>query len=338
MEILIVFFVAVIGFNYVHEGAHLLFAKLTGIPVEKMLLGAGPALYSRSMGGTSYELGPFPAAAMLANKADFRSSPPLSRMITSMAGPVSNFVGGFVLLFFAYLFFAAPPSAVIGEVAEDSVAHQVGLRAGDQVVGVDGSSTSDWSDVGTKLLSRVGDTGHIDLKIERDNEELAIQFDIEDWQSDLVWFDYYEYLGISPDLSLVEQKSLLQSTSDAVVDTVRYIWSFAMTGFQVIAGEIRITNLVGGLQLAQMGAHFDELTMGDYIKLVALFSIAIGVINLLPGPVVDGLAISVGFVEWVTKKELPPQVDKAMLYVGSFLAFSPLILALGVYEGIRLIT
>ena len=335
MDVVIVLLVSAIFLNYVHELGHLITAKLVRMPIVKMYLGIGPAIYTRRMGETDLIFGPLFGASMQPRQQDFRDAPARDRLMVSSAGPFANFFVTFVLLAIAYVGFPAPPSATVGAVEPGGQFDTLGIGSGDQIVMVNHVGTETWSDVGIELISRAGDSGVIPIGVLTNGEVTEVELEVEDWQSDVVWINMYEALGVSPDLSVVERSSLLGGIADGAVDTVRIFWSSVMSGFRMLAGDLRALNFAGGMQLTQLGIDRTNISIGDYIKLIALFSLCFGIINSLPGPIVDGLAMIVSAVEWVYRKRLNPMLEKVATYVGVVLAFGPLGL-FTIYELIRI--
>ncbi|MCY4344301.1 MAG: M50 family metallopeptidase [Gammaproteobacteria bacterium] len=336
MEVILTFLVAVVLFNYVHEFGHLLAAKLTGMPIPTMQVGVGPALARKtSRGGTEFVFGLLPVAAMQSDERVFREFPAFRRLLVASAGPGSNFLATFLLLAVAYIGFNTPSAAVVAAVDGDGRAYQAGMRAGDRIVAVDGSSAETWPDVGLRMVDFVGDTDTLALEVQRDGERLQFGFDVSEWQSDVAQVDAFGYLGIRPDASSGARASLFGGVAAAAWDTVRMFWSTAMSGFKMVFGSMSVLNFGGGLQLTQLGLDGGELGVGDYLKLLALFSLGFGLINLLPGPIVDGLAMLTAAGEWLSGKRLPVAVENVLQPVGYVLAFGPIPLCI-IHEVIRI--
>lgn len=335
MEVLIIFLISSVVFNYVHEFGHLCAAKLTGMNVQRMFVGVGPRLLSRSArDGTEYVLGLIPVAAMIIPSEEFRAAPAHHRLIVSSAGPAANFLCTFLLLAIAYVGFHPPERASVGFVEPGGIGHEVGLRSGDQIVSVNGTQTMSWSDVGLQLLGRVGDSGELALEVRRADERHAVEIPVTGWQSDVVKVDIFGFLEIRQQEQEPTGRSLF-GVVDALVDTVRMFWSTAMSGFKMLFGSMSVVNFAGGLQLTQLGLDGFDLGIDDYIKLAALFSLGFGIINLLPGPVVDGLAMLTAATEWIGRRRLSTRVDKMARSVGIVLAFGPIPLCI-IHEVIRL--
>ncbi|MCY4164845.1 MAG: M50 family metallopeptidase [Gammaproteobacteria bacterium] len=335
MDVILTLIFSIILFNYAHEFGHFIVARLTAMPIPAMYVGVGPALARKTTkSGTQMVFGLIPVASMQADGRVFREFPAFRRLLVASAGPMANFLFTFVLLAVSYIGFNAPSTAVVSAVDVDGRAYEAGMRDGDRLVAVDGSATETWSDAGLRLLDRVGDTGTLELAVQRGEERLEYGFEISRWQSDVAQVDVFGDLGIGPDTSSDARASLFGGLFGAVRDTVRMFWSTTVSGFKMLFGSMSVLNFGGAMQLTQLGLDAGSLDAGDYLKLFALFSLCFGLINLLPGPIVDGLAMIVAAVEWVAGRPLPSVVDKLMQIVGYVLAFGPIPLCI-IHELIR---
>lgn len=225
----------------------------------------------------------------------------------------------------------------IDVVGQDTKAYTAGLRSGDQIIGVDGVETTSWQDIGFGLLRRIGDTGTLELNVMRDGQHQDYNIPIQDWQSDTRSRDVFEDIGIAHAASagmFSSTASVFGRVIDAVVETFTIGLTMAIAGFKMIFGDMSIVNFFGPLQLLQLGEDGNQLGYTEYAKLFACFFIALGIINLLPGPVVDGNGVILSFGELVTGIRPTPRVQLITLIVGSILGWGPLVLCI-TYEIMR---
>ena len=339
MEVLILFLISMVLFNYVHELGHHFAARLANIRVSEAWFGVGPVLRrSRGRDGTEYLYGLIPVASVRFDSDSWRSATPLRRLFTSSAGPLANFAFTFLLFAIAYIAYPAAPTATIDVVDENGVAASVGLRDGDWIRRVDGAETNTWKDVGLAFLARVGETGSIELQVSRHGEVLDYAVPIEGWQSEEVWINPLEYLGIGHQApGEPPHYSPLAAVGAAFVDTIEMGLSTAANGIKMLFGTISVLNFGGGLQVAQLGVDSENLNVGDWLRLAGLFSLAFGIINLLPGPIVDGLAMLTAAAEWIAQRPIPDAAGRVVFIVGAIIAFGPIPLCI-VHDLIRFTT
>ncbi len=336
MDVIIALIISVPIFIFAHEFGHFLAARLTGMKVVRMWLGRGPAWATATVKdrhGTEFRFGIFPSFFAEVEAGEYRRNSPLRRLVFASGGPAFNALCTFVLLAIAYVVFHTPSAALIGNVDVEGRAFEAGVRSGDLIVAVDGRTTDSWADVGVALADRVGDTGTVALDVMRDGQQ-QYEVAVTDWQSDSLRIDMFEYLGVAPAETGASAGRIFAGIGGAFVDTFRYFWSTAMAGFKMVFGDMRIANFGGGLQLTLLGLDDAALGVDDYLKLAALFSMGFCVINLLPGPIVDGLAMILAGSEWIRRRPLPPWMSKAALPVGIVFAFGPLAACI-IYEIMR---
>jgi len=154
----IVAFVAVLGILIlIHEWGHFIVARLSGVGVERFSIGFGPVLWRVKGKETEYCISLIPMGGYVKMVGDdenpleggrtgstdparsFNLKPIWVRFLIVFAGPGMNFVLAVVLASLAFMIWGRPVvPAVVGRVAEGSVAAQAGLKPGDKIVAVDG--------------------------------------------------------------------------------------------------------------------------------------------------------------------------------------------------------
>ena len=322
-----------------HEFGHFAAARLSGLHVERFELGAGPRLFVREgASGTRYAICALPVGAFcLVGRTSYAEAPPSIQLFFSLAGSGANFLLAGVLLFIAALL--DDPRSTVVDVAEGP-AWEAGLRSGDRIVSVDGKATERWQEIGVALVGRVGDTGTIDFLALRDDRPVALAVPIADWQSGVRQIDAFATLGIGQGDGGTTGPSFPSRIADGIVDGFVAGFATAASGIKMILGELSILNFGGALWLGMLGEdNANLLTAEDrqalswatWVRLVALLSIGMGVINLLPGPVVDGAAVISATLAIALRRPISERLEKGIVYVGSVFAFGPLVLCIA-YE------
>lgn len=163
---------------FVHEFGHFLAARLCGLVVDAFSIGFGPALWQRRHRGVTYKIGciPFggyvalpqldPSGTAMVQGSDSKNDPgtatdgeparvlppiaPWKRIVVSAAGAVGNIILAVILAWAVWIIgkpaTPAEKSATVGYVAADSLAHQAGLRIGDEILSVNGEPVASWID------------------------------------------------------------------------------------------------------------------------------------------------------------------------------------------------
>ncbi|MCY3852053.1 MAG: M50 family metallopeptidase [Gammaproteobacteria bacterium] len=333
----------------IHELGHCIAAKLAGVEVEFYDFGVGPTLLRLTdrqgtvfnvkalpLGGFAQLLDGWGSPITEDNAArSFREAPPASKLAITLAGSSANFLTAFVIILVLQLGGMQGTVPVIEVPGAETAgkAYAAGLRDGDRIVGVDGAEVTTWQDIGIQLFDRIGDTGEVALSVSRDGERHEFAVAIGDWQSDRRFMNVFEDIGISHGSSepLALEESVIGRVGGAIEETFVLGITTAAAGFKMIFREMSILNFMGPLELLLIGEDSTSLDWVDYARLFALFSIAMGIINLLPGPVVDGVGVMLATGELVTRKRPTPRVERNVRYAGVVLGFGPLVLCIG-YE------
>ena len=140
------------------------------------------------------------------------------------------------------------------------------------------------------------------------------------------------------------EESAWARLAGGVADTFAVGFATVASGIRMLAGEISVLNFGGGLWLAMQGEdNANLLTEEDrgalpwtaWLKLLAMLSIGLGMINLLPGPLVDGSRVISAVLALVARRpSLPERLDRALVVGGAVLGFGPLVLCI-CYEVLR---
>ena len=180
---------------------------------------------------------------------------------------------------------------VIGKVLEGSVAEHAGLRAGDRVVAIDGRSIRLWDDLVASVRAHPG--AALRLRVEREGSALEIALTPETVQQD---GERFGRIGAS---ARIDPRAL-----QSLITTVRYdpgraltlafartwdtsLFSLKMLG-KMLVGEVSWRNLSGPVTIADYAGQSAQLGLAAYVSFIALISISLGVLNLLPIPLLDG--------------------------------------------------
>jgi len=180
---------------------------------------------------------------------------------------------------------------IIGTVVKGSVAEAAGLRPRDRVVSIDGRPIRVWEDLVTAVQARPGK--NVRLLVSRGAEELEIQLQprAERQNGQLIG-----RIGTSPQMDPESMKSLVTIVRYAPAAALGMacertwemsVFSLKMLG-KMVVGQVSWKNLSGPVTIADYAGQSAQLGIGAYIAFLALISISLGVLNLLPIPLLDG--------------------------------------------------
>ncbi len=180
---------------------------------------------------------------------------------------------------------------IIGKVVPGSVAELGGLRPGDRVVSIDGGEIRVWEDVVKAVRRRPGEI--VRLGIVRGGNQIEVPLRPETVQQNGGRFGR---IGTAPQMDSESMKSLVTTVRYAPVAALgmalERTWemsafSLKMLG-KMVVGQVSWKNLSGPVTIADYAGQSAQLGIGAYVAFLALISISLGVLNLLPIPLLDG--------------------------------------------------
>ncbi len=343
-------FILVIGvLVFVHEFGHYGMARLFGMKVETFAVGFGREIIGwTDSRGTRWKLGWLPlggyakfagdanAASQPSNdpEADlqwapedranlFHNRPLWQRSLVVLAGPAINFLFAiliFTVFFLTYGHQVTPP--VAGEVVSGSPAAAAGLKAGDTILSIDGQRVSRFEDVGRIVAINTGTP--IEAVVSRGGRQLVL--DIEPrlvTEVDRFGNEYQRgQIGIASGERVIVHHGPVNAVRWAVIETwgaVRMMWD---TTVQVVTGRRAIEDLGGPVKIAQFSGQSASLGLPALIAFIALISINLGFINLLPIPMLDGGHLFLYALEGIRRRPLNPRLQEWAFMSGFALLMS----------------
>jgi regulator of sigma E protease len=319
----------VIGFGFlifIHELGHFSMAKFFNVKVLTFAFGFGKELFGFTKGETRYSLRAIPFGGFVAmegenpdeatgKEREYFSISWWKRILICFFGPFLNYVLAvfiFVAMFNIWGAMDYTNKPVIGEMLENYPAAQAGLIRGDKVNSIDGNKVSVWNDISKNL----GDKA---------NKQVVFNITRADENGEVNTFDVTltpaqnpstggGMIGVNPQV-LKTKVSFATSVVYAVravvnqtVFTLVYLYDKLLTWEKPdIAGPIGVFQVMG--KAAANG-------MEHYLQLLAVISVALGLFNLLPIPMVDGGMIVLFAVEGITRKKVKTKVIQIYNTIG----------------------
>ena len=302
---------------FVHEMGHYLVGRWCGIGVKAFSIGFGPELlgfndrhgtrwmisaiplggYVKFVGDMSAtsapDAGEIEALTDAEKKVAFHTQPVWKRAATVFAGPAFNFlltIAVFAVMFSIYGKFVSEP--VVAEVRPDSPAAAAGFLPGDRFVSVDGTPVESFADVQRMVTGRTGDP--IVFVLSRDGSEITLTATPEIMEQTDALGNVVK-VGVIGVVNTPEsgQPRLVEFTpAGALVEAVRETGHIvARTGQflqRFVVGREDKCQLGGPVKIADMAGKAARLGFEWLVQLVALLSVGIGILNLLPIPPLDG--------------------------------------------------
>jgi regulator of sigma E protease len=335
---------AVVGLGVLivfHEFGHFLLAKLSGVGVLTFSVGFGPKLWVKKKGETEYALSAFPLGGYVKMVGEdpeeevkavdlersFAHKSLLKRTAIVAAGPGFNLLLAVFLLMIVFLFYGVPVlSNLIGAVEPESPAAQAGLQKGDRIVAVDGQAVTAWDDLSSKIKQSAG--RYLDLRVQRSGEELAMTVQPRKREVKNIFGELKEdwMIGIGSQVS-IEKGDPGLAISKAFVQTYEYSKLTLIGLYKMITREVSPRNLGGPILIAQMAGQQAQEGIGSFLAFLAVLSINLGVLNLLPVPVLDGGHLFFFAIEAIIGRPVSIKYREKAQQVGIFLLLLLMIFA-----------
>lgn len=286
---------------FVHEFGHFIVAKRSGVKVNRFSFGLGPELVGFQWGETRYciawiplggevrmagEMDPAAESTEPRDPREFFAKPWYVRVPIVVAGPAMNYLLAFLLFTGVFFVWGNPTlstEAVVGEVAEGFPARDAGLQSGDRIVAVDGRAVDGWKSLAETIHARAGRSLALDVARTVDGTSKNLRLTVTP-RADPV--SGRGLIGIAP-ATVFEKLGLGRSLKLGAYQTV--FWSLHTLDYlkeRIVRREK--PELSGPVGIATVISKSARSGLQDYLFLIAMISLGIGLFNLFPIPMLDG--------------------------------------------------
>ena len=423
-----------------HEFGHFWVARRCGVKVLRFSVGFGmPLLRWHDKRGTEFVIAAIPLGGYVkmlderegdvpADQLDqsFNRKSVRQRIAIVAAGPIANFLLALVFFWALAMLGSQQARPVIGAVEAGSIAAKAGLRAGQEIVAIDGEPTSGWGAVNLQLVRRLGESGALQLSVREQGStvdsprELVLDqwlkgadepdpirsLGIRPWRPSLPpvlaeldskgpaqaaglktgdrllaldgqaltdWQQVVDWVRVRPDAKIVLQverdgarldvpvtlasrgeskapngylgagvkavdwpPEMIREVSygplAAIGEGARRTWTMSVLTLEslkkMLFGELSVKNLSGPITIAKVAGASAQSGVADFLNFLAYLSISLGVLNLLPIPVLDGGHLLFYLIEWARGRPLSDRVQGWGIQIGISLVVGVMLLAL----------
>lgn len=299
---------------FVHELGHFLAARWAGARVDAFSIGFGPALIKwHDKHGTVWKIACLPLGGYVSiygqedmfnrkkyealdadkKRGHYLSMPAWKQFIVIGAGVFMNFVLAWAI--YSSIFMFKPKTIqlpVIGQVIQESIAFKAGVKPGDIIVKIDKSNITNWGEL---VIAKDLAAGHdADVMIARGEKLINIKLEpAERW-------------GLVADGSKTEyrKKGFFGAIYSGARETYHQSKTLLIVLKQIVTGERSSKQLGSFITIAQVSGQAMYLGLFAFLNIIALLSVNLGVINLLPIPVLDGGYLLILIIEGAIRRRL----------------------------------
>jgi len=350
-------FLLVIGpLVFVHELGHYLVGRWCGVKADVFSIGFGRELFGwTDRRGTRWKVGWLPIGGYVKFAGDmnpasqpskewlslpseqrartFQAKALWQRFLIVAAGPVTNFLFAVVLFIgiFAVIGYPTTPAIVTG-VEQGSPADRAGIQPGDRIVAIGGKNIHNFAELVEYVVLRPGEATELDL--ERRGARLRFSVTLAERELSDPFHNRARggVLGVSSTLIAFERLPLSRLPGQAVAQTRDTLEGIVVALGQLVEGRRSVKELGGPLKMAQISGQQASLGWLPLFWLMAVISVNLGFINLLPIPMLDGGHLLFYLVEAIRRKPLKPEAQEwafraglaALLMLMVFVTFNDL--------------
>lgn len=319
---------------FFHELGHYLAARSQGVVVEAFSIGFGPALlaWKSPRTGTVWKLSALPLGGYVKmqgwGEPPDGAAPPApgsfaaaslgAKALIVAAGPVANFILAFVL--FAGLCMTVGQvivQPVISQVMPDSPAAMAHLQAGDRVLAVNRGKISNFGQLQDIIQAHPDAT--LTFTVSRHGQVLDQKVQLGEVLEEGARIGH---LGVIGEEGAVKHYGPLAAIAAGARETVGDASNMLGGLYRLVTEGQGVRQLAGPLGIAQITGKVAALGLVSVINLIALLSINLGIVNLIPIPILDGGHLLFYGAEAVLRRKLPPQAQDFGMRIGLALIFS----------------
>jgi regulator of sigma E protease len=325
------FFFAIAVLVSFHEFGHYLAARFCGVRVLKFSVGFGKPLWSHqsSPESTEWAISSIPLGGYVKmDEEAFKSKKLWARSLIVAAGPFANFLLAVIFLVILFLSGVKQLPSKLGEPPIDSVAFTAGIYAGDTVTGWKDEFSSSfrpivsWNQLRWRLMDSLTAKNGFSLEVKTvTGLTQVIEFKEENIPKLTPNQDPINYLGIKPDLTEpIGWFNLHVGPIEAVSLAIERVWDVSKVSVRMLlgmfTGKSSFKQIGGPLSIADMAGKTAQVGWQSYLGFLSLISISLGILNLVPLPMLDGGQLLYDAWELITGRKLPASLQELFQKVG----------------------
>jgi len=316
---------------FFHELGHFIFSKIVGVKVLKFSLGFGPKILGKRIGETEYLISAIPLGGYVKPLGEdpgeelpederhraFNTQPLRNRALIVMAGPFFNMFLAYII-FVVFLAINVPVaipkidsiSTTIENVMEGSPAMEAGLKPDDTIISIDEVKVNDWGEMAEIFSKNPGK--ELTLRVKRGEEILTIKVTPEPTKvkgeggAEIT----IGRIGVSKkmDAKIITSSGILDIPLRAFEAVIAWCLLTLEVVIKLLIGSISAKQLGGPILIVDAAAKAASVGLLPYFNLVAIISVNLAILNLMPVPVLDGGHLMFMGVEAIMRRPLNERI------------------------------
>jgi len=327
---------------FFHELGHFLFAKYFKVYVEKFSIGFGPSILSKKYGETEYLISAIPLGGYVKmygedpsadipeemRKKAFSHKPLFQRTLIVFAGPLFNLILAIFLFAIINMFGMPMILPVIDKVQEGMPAFDAGIKSGDKILSINGIDVKYWDEMSSIIKKNPGKT--LEIKVLRGSEQLTIKIMPKLSKSKNIFGEEVSVglIGVTPKNEfIIVRYNPLDAITKGFEKTYE-VTKLTIVGIVKIFQKVVPADNIGGpIMIFQMAKETAQIGINSLIAFMAVISINLAILNLLPVPVLDGGHLFFYLVEAVIRRPVSLKVREYANMVGLALLLALMVFA-----------
>lgn len=300
---------------FIHEGGHFLVAKICKVKVKEFSIGFGPNVFSIQEKETKYSVRAIPFGGyvdmigeneQLNIEGSFSQAKVWHRIAIVSAGAIVNIIFGIVVYFILMTNSGINSSTIVKQIIPEYSSENNSLQPGDKILMINNKKTRIKSDIDNILFESKGNK--LDLLIERNQENVNISMN----PICIKYGDMTRYiLGIEVEK---DTQSLKNNLYYGFWETVEFLDSTKDGLLMLFTGNVQMNQMTGPLGISEMVVQTSGVY--DFVYLLAVISLSLGVTNLLPIPALDGGKILLLIIELIRRKKMSEELELKIQSLG----------------------
>ena len=250
----------------------------------------------------------------------FNSASLWNRIKTNAAGPMNNFILSIIIFIIVGLMQGGVPSndPVIGQVSDQSAAHEAGLQTSDKIISIDGVDIHSWDEMTSIVRSSADKTLSMTIQRNGDTKNISITPKSVEGQNG----SKIGQLGVTRTLD----NSILSILGYGFTQTISVIVLVLSALGSIFTKGFNLNQLGGPVAIYSLTSQVAKNGLIDLLSFMGMISANLGVMNLLPIPALDGGKLVLNFIEGIRKKPLDPEKEGYLTIAGAIFLFALMLL------------